>query len=237
MMEKYLQQSGDNVEPRFGLIGFGGERHEEAHIHTARGERLIRGDDFVAAINTIQYRNDNVKKLNIYDSIALGNLLFPWRQLASKNLILLTCGAENDKRDSRFDYSDIHAMLMDSGIVMHYVAPVEINSKRLSGEIFGVDIAEIYNERSLSQPSELSGEKRQSVKVEKSVFSELSQRSSGAVFTSNYADKKQWQSLIAKRIVKTALPDQCQQCYCVVDNDLLTSRVVCKPCKPHQPMY
>jgi len=70
--------------------------------------------------------------------------------------------------------------------------------------------------------------------VPKDVCAALAQESNGSYFTTQIIslnEIKQWRSLLARRVAKTANPHSCQNCVCVLDHDLLHSRTLCTPCQ------
>jgi PREDICTED: similar to CG15828-PB, isoform B len=74
---------------------------------------------------------------------------------------------------------------------------------------------------------------RSHVNVPKDICAALAQESNGSYFTTqpmSSEENKQWRSLLARRVAKTARPHTCQKCDCVLDNDFIHSKTVCTPC-------
>jgi len=108
-------------------------------------------------------------------------------------------------------------------------------------DIIAIDSESVYQARHLNE-ARLDGERqiRNQIQTPKDLTITLTQSSNGSYFNSQQMQGnqgKQWKNLFARRLVKTAQPDECQYCYCVPNNEQLSSRTVCTPCQARTPLY
>ena len=228
------------VDTKFGLVSFGEESEET--IRTARGETMFPAKDILLALEGMRFdsgRGGSKKQVDNMEALLIA-AEYGWRKSASRNLILITCNACEMN-----DYSMVQHMLLEKGISLHVVNEAHIQSKKESLQVFGVDAKRVYNSKSLEGRS-LNGDQELRYQVDvrpKDVCVALAQETGGSFFTSRILRygrgqvEKQWRSLFSRRVVQSAEPDQCQRCDCALDSDKLSSRTICRPCRPWKPVY
>ncbi|XP_015790080.1 uncharacterized protein LOC107366951 [Tetranychus urticae] len=249
-MHKELEQSGLK-DPRFGVVAFGGPavNTREAHGHTARGELLFPYQDIAMSTKRMELAPIDSYDANYTDALSAIVLAsqYPFRKAASKNLVLLSCRA-CDERTSRFDYNDIQHLLLSEGITLHVVSNQRFSTKRATSktrEILGIDRRSVQRASDI-RANEVSDERvylRDSITVPKDVCISLAHLSNGSFYPSplvtslDHRLEKLWSLGLARRLASTADPSPCQHCDCVPDSDLLHSKILCRPCRPLKPVY
>lgn len=133
----------------------------------------------------------------------------------------------------------LHEVLLEHDITLHIImdGDFEFEKERLNKNFYGLDATKSYTKkdsRTLIGDADL----RRQVKLSKSALgycTPLSLEINGTIFSGDRLrlDKpvliKKFISVFSKRVALTAVPNPCQNCECIADNDGVT-RMECIPC-------
>jgi hypothetical protein len=183
----------------------------------------------------------------VHDAVQYAARL-PFRAGVGKTMIVISCN--ECKMDNTQTYADSLNMLLERNIALHYITNEPIALKGSKQNItpwpVGYDSKMAYT---LKDARKMSGDAslRDLVKIPKDLCIPLALESNGTVFslevfstggavpatTANHPTRaKKFYSVVAKKVVETAKPADCQRCDCVADPSGLGS-TQCQPCLPH----
>ncbi|GAB0088507.1 uncharacterized protein DMENIID0001_029540 [Sergentomyia squamirostris] len=239
-LQKEFVEAGIN-DNRYAIIAFGGD----VPFDKPRSI-VVNNAVFADAKNIFPYfdhiTTGNGTNNDIFQAISVAAKLI-FRPGVSKTFILLPC-SECKSSDSKFDYSSLLQLLFENGIKLHILMDHEImfDKGRASRMFFGMDRDLAYTKRDVQ---ELKGdvELRKQVRMPKTslgLCTPLAIESSGSVFTAKKLrperrnSVKKFSTVFAKRVAKTAAPEDCQTCECTGHNSGI-AYVVCFPCSYPNP--
>lgn len=233
----------DLHETRFGLISFNhlnGEPQPQVRGHSIDGDLLFTADMVARAVNRLNFANTKSgHKMDIYEALAKATQ-YPFRKGSSKNIVLMTCESCSNEAKSRFDYNDLRSILLNQGIILHLISnqPLsvpKINRKQITS-IIGLDSDLVFFLKSenefLNHLHDILSLKDK-ISIPNDVCIALATISGGSYFPipkKNLARK--WQFPVAKRLSSNLEPKFCQFCDCILDENMINSKILCKPCKP-----
>lgn len=240
LLENILGKS-DMLGTRFGLISFG--HHDglwSVNSHSVDGDLLFPAEKAGRAADGLSLRHlKSPQKVDIYEALARA-FQYPFRKGSSKNVVLMTCQSCSLISQSRFDYNDLRAILLSQGITLHLFSNQPLTmvkpSRKTSASIVGID-ADLIVTSSQADGSfndlEESLELKRRVSLPNDVCLVLAHISGGSYFPiPKKSFGRKWQIPVANWIASGAEPKFCQICDCILDENMIDSRTVCKPCKP-----
>ncbi|XP_076235875.1 apolipoprotein lipid transfer particle [Calliopsis andreniformis] len=174
---------------------------------------------------------------DIFEAIIFATKL-SFRAGVSKTFILMPC-SHCEPENQTLDYSVLLEALLEHDVKLHILmdGDFEIEKERLNKIFYGLDATKSYTKkdsRTLIGDAEL----RKQIKLSKSALgycTPLSLEINGTIFSGDklrfdkLASIKKFVSVFSKRVALTALPNPCQNCECIADNNGVT-RMECIPC-------
>jgi len=221
------------TDNRYALVGFAGsEQLNRPHIFTS-------GSQIFNDVTRMKTSLDHLKTMQLDGSVGAGDIFEALQFSARLNLragvvktfVLVRCDT-SESMTSRA-YGDSMTMLLEQGISMHVMMPLEMRLKgtttKLTSKMFG------FSKDSVITASALDKDLRRQLKDPKDQVSTLAQESGGAVFDLNRLKSrkrtlaKKASTMMGKALAELSKPLGCEVCDCLADADG-KGRVMCHRC-------
>lgn len=221
------------TDNRYALVGFAGsEQLKRPHIFTS-------GSQIFNDVTRMKTSLDHLKTMQLDGSVGAGDIFEALQFSARLNLragvvktfVLVRCDT-SESMTSRA-YGDSMTMLLEQGISMHVMMPLEMRLKgtttKLTSKMFG------FSKDSVITASALDKDLRRQLKDPKDQVSTLAQESGGAVFDLNRLKSrkrtlaKKASTMMGKALAELSKPLGCEVCDCLADADG-KGRVMCHRC-------
>lgn len=238
MLHKELNKSGINNN-RYSLIVFGGNGvYEEPR-------NIIINNNIFGTHQTIPSYFENIPTGNgssdIFEALNFATKLV-FRPGVSKTFILLPCSDCNMSKMKNLDYAAVHQLLREYEITLHILMngsfTFQKGTGRITKQFYGMDHEFAYTRKDAKTLNGDPDLRRQS-SINKGTLGlcvPLALETNGTVFAAKRLEStkktvvKLFASVYAKRVAKTAVPNDCQMCECnAYDHGL--SYMECFPCQ------
>jgi len=235
-----LTASG-SPDNRFTLIGFNGEApRDQPHIQTSEGSIWVKSSSFKRAIEINGFGSIGMKVASIHDAVQFAARL-PFRAGVGKAMLLVSC-TPCDVKDTQI-FSDSLNMLLERDISFNYITndPIVLKGSKTNVTPWpiGYDSKMAYT---LKDSRKLLGDAglKDLIKIPKDLCVPLALETNGTAFSLEVFSgtdmkptrAKKFYSVVAKKVIQTSQPSDCQRCDCVADHSGLGT-TQCQPCLPH----
>ncbi|XP_055847743.1 uncharacterized protein LOC129913211 [Episyrphus balteatus] len=219
---------------RFSVLAFGG--FEPFNVPRSI---IHHNQVFTSDINELQKYFDHIEVGNGNNSDILAAISaatqLEFRPGASKVLILLSC-SDCSSKAMKFDFTSILQYMLEEGVNLHILADTEFEFERTRKlrQFFGLDRDFVYSKRFVDGDAAT----RKQLHIPKDnlgLCAPLALETNGSVFSARKLQPehrhptKKIASIFAKRVAKTAAPNNCQQCECT-GHDTGVAHLSCAPC-------
>jgi hypothetical protein len=226
---------------RFTLIGFNGEApRDQPHIQTSEGSIWVKSSSFKRAIEINGFGSIGMKVASIHDAVQFAARL-PFRAGVGKAMLLVSC-TPCDVKDTQI-FSDSLNMLLERDISFNYITndPIVLKGSKTNVTPWpiGYDSKMAYT---LKDSRKLLGDAglKDLIKIPKDLCVPLALETNGTAFSLEVFSgtdmkptrAKKFYSVVAKKVIQTSQPSDCQRCDCVADHSGLGT-TQCQPCLPH----
>ena len=150
----------------------------------------------------------------------------------AKAFVLVKCDTQDESLTSRA-YGDSMTMLMEQGIILHTLTPLDLRLKgspvKLTSKMYG------FTKAAVITPSRLDETLRKQLKDPKDHLTTLAQESGGSAFDLNRlqggsrAKIKRASTMLARSVADLNRALECQDCDCIASSDG-TGRLMCHRC-------
>merc|ERR1719468_435885 len=176
LVDRSLRSNG-LAKNRFALVGFGGsDQLQKPHIFTA-GSRIFNSVGHMSmAFNNLKPDGDQG---DVFEALQFAARL-RFRPGVAKSFLLVRC--ESSESLTSRAYGDSMTMLVEQGIVLHLMTPLELRLKAFSSPAKMTSKMYGFTKEAVITPSRLDSALRRQLKDPKDHLSTLAQESGGSVF-------------------------------------------------------
>jgi len=232
LVDKSLTNKG-LTDNRYALVSFAGSNQlQRPHIVTAASQIFNDVSHMKTALDHLKTLNDGSGEAgDIFEALQFSARL-NLRAGVVKTFVLVRCDT-SESLTSRA-YGDSMTMLLEQGISMHVMMPLEMRLKgsvatKLTSKMYG------FSKDAVITASTLDKDLRRQLKDPKDQVSTLAQESGGAVFDLNRLKSrkrtmaKKATTMMGKALAELSQPLDCEVCDCLADADG-QGRVMCHRC-------
>merc|ERR1712079_201276 len=232
LVDKSLTNKG-LTDNRYALVSFAGSNQlQRPHIVTAASQIFNDVSHMKTALDHLKTLNDGSGEAgDIFEALQFSARL-NLRAGVVKTFVLVRCDT-SESLTSRA-YGDSMTMLLEQGISMHVMMPLEMRLKgsmatKLTSKMYG------FSKDAVITASTLDKDLRRQLKDPKDQVSTLAQESGGAVFDLNRLKSrkrnlaKKATTMMGKALADLSQPLDCEVCDCLADADG-KGRVMCHRC-------
>jgi len=219
------------TDNRYALVSFAGkDKLQRPHIFTSGSQIFNDVARMKTALDHLSNMPSDGTAGDIFEALQFGARL-NLRAGVVKTFVLVRCDA-SESLSSRA-YGDSMTMLLEQGISLHVMMPLEMRLKgsttKLTSKMFG------FSKNAVVTASSLDKDLRRQLKDPKDQVSTLAQESGGVVFDLNRLKSrkrtmaKKASTMMGKALAELSQPLDCEVCDCLADADG-KGRVMCHRC-------